>query len=102
MFKPEFYENQQFVYSEGEVIEDIYFLHKGEALFVLPIVNNYPYIKVEEEDHFGIIDIVGYQLQHDKGDLENWWANRNDMKRFFSVQAKTYLECVKLSLPSFN
>jgi hypothetical protein len=85
LFKAEFFENLEFVYSEGDNIEDIYFLHKGAANFVLPIVKNYPYISIEHGDHFGVIDIVGSQLEDDESELDDWFENRNNLKRFFSV-----------------
>jgi hypothetical protein len=68
-------------------VEEIYFLHKGIANYVLPIVENYPYIRVENGDHFGIIDIIGTQLESDRGRLENWFENKSNLKRFFSIQA---------------
>ena len=60
LFKAEFYDEGEYIYNEGEHIENIYFLHSGQANFVLPLANFYPYIKIEEGDHFGIIDIIGY------------------------------------------
>ena len=85
LFKSEFFESSEFVYSEGDKIEDIYFLHKGIANFVLPIVKNYPYIRIEIGDHFGVIDIIGTQLEHDHGRIENWFENKHNLKRFFSI-----------------
>jgi len=79
LFKAEFYDKYEFVYSEGENVEAIYFLHKGQASFVLPIVKNFQYIKIAPGDHFGIIDIVGSQLELDEGNLENWFENRNNL-----------------------
>jgi hypothetical protein len=102
LFKPNFFEKSEFVYSEGDSVHDIYFLHKGTANFVLPIVKNYPYIRIEPGDHFGVIDIIGTQLEHDKGKLENWFENKNNLKRFFSVQASTHLECISISINNLN
>jgi hypothetical protein len=69
---------------------------------VLPIVKNYPYIRIEHGDHFGVIDIIGTQLENDDGMLENWFENKNNLKRFFSVQASSKMECVKFSLTNLN
>ena len=59
LFKAEFYEATESVYSEGDGIHNIYFLHTGVAYFVLPIVHNHPYIEIDPKDHFGVIDIIG-------------------------------------------
>jgi hypothetical protein len=59
LLKPITFEENQYLYLEGEDIRHFYFLLKGEASFVLPSYENTPYIKVTEGGHLGIIDIVG-------------------------------------------
>jgi|LauGreDrversion4_2_1035121.scaffolds.fasta_scaffold121866_2 hypothetical protein len=59
----------EYVYKEGEEIKEskkyylrfnllVYFLVKGVAGYVLPRFDNTVYIKVEEGDHFGHVDLV--------------------------------------------
>jgi CRP-like cAMP-binding protein len=48
----------QFIYNEGEHINFIYFIVKGEAGFVLPRYENAIYILIGQGDHFGLIDML--------------------------------------------
>ena len=85
LFKSEFFETSEFVYSEGDSVDNIFFLHKGTANFVLPIVKNYQYIRIENGDHFGVIDIVGCKLEDDEENLELWYEDSGSLHRFFSI-----------------
>ena len=44
---------------EGDDINNIYFLIKGKAAFVLPSYENTRYINITSGCHFGIMDIIG-------------------------------------------
>ena len=59
LLKPQYYEDREFIISEGDEIKDIHFLVDGDAAFVLPSFKNTKYITIENGDHFGIIDIMG-------------------------------------------
>jgi len=85
LFKTEFYEKSEYVFNEGDNVEDIFFLHEGTANFVLPIMKNYPYIKINSGNHFGVIDIIGCQLEDDEDDLSLWYDDRANLHRFFTI-----------------
>ena len=51
----------QYIYREGDAINNIYFLYKGLAGFALPRHKSY-YIIIEEGETFGVVDIIYDQL----------------------------------------
>lgn len=48
LLKPNSFEENQYIFSEGEDIQSIYFLLKGRASFVLPSYDNVSYIDIKE------------------------------------------------------
>ena len=54
----------QYIYQEGDLINNIYFLYKGLVGFAIPSQKSY-YIIIEEGDTFGVVDIV-YDNQDQK------------------------------------
>jgi hypothetical protein len=57
--RPRWYGEEEFFFKDGEQVENFIFLVTGEAQFVLPEYNNLPYINISNNNHFGLIDIVG-------------------------------------------
>ena len=53
---------KNYIYFEGDDVQDIFFLIKGKAGFVLPKYQNTTYIDINVGAHFGIIDIVESML----------------------------------------
>ena len=49
--------NEEYIYKEGEEIDEIYFLVKGDASYVLPRFDNDPYMDVKTGEHFGHIEL---------------------------------------------
>ena len=49
---------EQYIFYETDPIEEIYFLTKGNAGFVLPFKQNIVYIEILAGDYFGEIDLV--------------------------------------------
>ena len=47
----------QYIYQEGDLINNIYFLYKGLVGFALPRQKSF-YLIIEEGDTFGVVDIV--------------------------------------------
>ena len=73
-------------------------MNNGEAHFVLPMFKNHKYIKVSEGNHFGIVDIVGSQLLIENQDLDQWFGNRNNLIRHFTVMTTSEnIGCLCLS-----
>lgn len=59
LMKPVPFNQKQYIYREGDDVENIYFLIKGSAGFVLPLYDNVKYVGINVGDHFGVIDIIG-------------------------------------------
>ena len=83
LLKPLMLIEDTFVFKEGDGISAIYFLETGEAAYVLPRYDSFPYINIEKGDSFGIIDIVFRTLKQ---------ANEEEvpvtsLKRKFTVQS---------------
>jgi CRP-like cAMP-binding protein len=73
----------QHVFLEGDVVNFIYFILKGESGFVLPRYDNAIYILVTQGDYFGVIDLIPYKEEFGKKvriKKKNW-----DLKRQFTV-----------------
>jgi hypothetical protein len=60
------YNKDQYIFLEGEHINFIYFIVKGEAGFVLPRYNNAIYILIGQGDHFGVTDMLPYKEKNGK------------------------------------
>lgn len=97
LIQAEFQEDQM-IYREGDNVNFVYFLLEGEASFVLAKHNNIQYIKIEQGDCFGTVDLLPYEEKN--GEVKNKSENYNDneIKRQFSVKAnkECQLLCLKL------
>ena len=80
LLRPQFFENNQYIFLEGDEVNGIYFLISGAASFILPSFDNTPYININVGDHFGLIDIVGSAQTCDI-ELEDWYFKRNLLQR---------------------
>ena len=74
-FKPQYFDQDSYIYKEGDEITDIYFLNEGYAHQVIPLYDNQRYVEVSKGDHFGIIDIIGCQIFLENQELDNWFEN---------------------------
>ena len=52
------FQKDQYVFLEGENVNYVFFIMKGESGFVLPRYDNSIYILVCQGDHFGLIDMI--------------------------------------------
>lgn len=59
LLKPQYYTENQNVYTEGDSVSEIFFLIAGECNFVLPSFKNVAYISIKVGNTFGVMDIVG-------------------------------------------
>ena len=80
LLKPRRYPNNGYVYFEGDTVNNIYFLIKGKAGFVLPKYKNTVYIEISVGSHFGIVDIIASILQS-QYDLDNWINHKDLLQR---------------------
>lgn len=101
LLKPQLYGQNEYIYYEGDLIENICFVINGKAAFVLPSYRNSRYITINPGDHFGVIDILGSVSQHDEIDLNNWYDKKSLLKRQFTIQAVEDTECLILSLQNY-
>jgi len=63
----------------------MYFLSKGSCNFVVPNELNYPYLQIQEGEHFGLIDVAGnLKGKYHCFDLTNW-EKAGHMPRLFTV-----------------
>ena len=80
LLKPQFFEINEFVYYEGDEINEIHFLIEGECCFVLPSFNNQNYIQIASGNYFGIIDIIG-SAESMNFEISDWYENKNKLSR---------------------
>jgi hypothetical protein len=74
-------------------------LNEGTAHMVLPLYNNQKYIAIEKGNHFGIIDIIGCQILKENQNLDDWYQNRYQLIRHFSIQVSSVIaDTLTLSL----
>jgi hypothetical protein len=84
LLKPSMYTQNQFFFMDNEGINEIFFLIRGKASFVLPRFKNAQYIKINLGNHFGIIDIVG-SCQIYNFELSEWYKKKAILTRQFTV-----------------
>lgn len=58
---------EEYIYYESDSIENIFFLVKGSAGYVIPFKRNVVYIEIEQGNLFGEIDIVNAALTSNIG-----------------------------------
>lgn len=86
LLKPVPFGAKQYIFREGDDVENIYFLIKGQASFVIPRYENTRYIHLNVGHHFGIIDIIGCQQMKDF-DIDDWIKKRNLIQRQFTIMS---------------
>jgi CRP-like cAMP-binding protein len=102
--KPVHFNSKQYIYREEDDVENIYFLIKGTAGFVLPLYDNAKYVNINVGDHFGVIDIIGCQPKDLDISLVDWiihsWINyKSRLRRQFTVMASHAVEVLTVSIP---
>jgi len=85
---------EQNIYSEGDSINNMYFIEKGSSAFVLPRYQNAAYIVVERGDYFGVIDLV--PMREKDGKYKK--VEGNHLKRIFTVQAEGETDLLALKI----
>lgn len=58
LMKPVKVQKEHYVYTKGAPIDEVYFLVKGKASFVLPNSDDMPYVNIHPNDYIGDIDYV--------------------------------------------
>jgi CRP-like cAMP-binding protein len=83
------FQKDQYVFMEGENVNYIYFILKGESAFVLPRFDNTIYILICEGDYFGVIDLIPYEEGQCGKKVKSKKKDAWDMTRKFTVQSVT-------------
>jgi len=94
------YENQQYIYQEGDRIDQIFFHIEGDMYYVEPRLVNKAFAKIEVGSSFGLMDIVGDEKDFCSVDLVDWLNQYNQMTRRFTVQTFTDSEILCFSVPN--
>jgi hypothetical protein len=87
----------EYIYSEGEEANMIYFMLSGKANYVLPSFDNVGYIEIDIGDHFGILDIIGSAINNNLS-VSKWYDNKNILIRQFTIMALNNVEMLNLSI----
>jgi hypothetical protein len=96
LLKPSYYAEMEYIYSEGEEANMIYFMLSGKANYVLPSFDNVGYIGIDIGDHFGIIDIIGSAINNNIP-VSKWYDNKIMLIRQFTIMAFNSVEMLNLS-----
>lgn len=65
LLKPAIYDEQEYIFFDGDEISCVNFMKQGDCGFVLARHQNIKYIDITPGNAFGIIDIVGSMLNSD-------------------------------------
>jgi CRP-like cAMP-binding protein len=60
------FQKDQYIFLEGDIVNYIFFILKGESGFVLPRYDNAMYILITQGDYFGVIDLIPYKEEFGK------------------------------------
>ena len=101
MLKPICVQEDEYVYTEGDEVNCIYFLKVGSVGFVLPRHHNIKYCDYPEGAHFGVLDIISSCYKHNIP-LEEWQMNLDKMKREFTVMSQKISEILSLSIKDLD
>ena len=93
------YAEDEYLFRDGDQVEQFFFMKSGGAQFTLPEWDNLPYINIAKYNHFGFIDLVASSLKEDFP-LSEWWANYHSLKRGFSIRATERTEVFFLTFES--
>lgn len=76
------FQGDEYIYTKGSLIDEIFFLVKGKVGLVIPEFDDISYVNIHPNDYFGDIDYV---------------CKDNDGKRQFTVKALDNCEVYQLS-----
>ncbi|CDW80054.1 cation channel family protein [Stylonychia lemnae] len=103
LLKPFYVQQNEYIYKEGDEIQEIYFIEKGEAGFVLQRFNNAIYIDIEGGDHFGHLDLVyDPKILNIQIKVKQNTVNGKDLFRRFTIQAVKNCDLHLLSLDNID
>lgn len=70
--QPQWYDEGEFYFFEDDDVEEMFFLIKGQAEFVLPQYSDQAYLHIAHNNHFGLVDVIGSSLKHNFN-MKEWW-----------------------------
>lgn len=72
LMQPQWYDEGEFYFFEDDDVEEMFFLIKGQAEFVLPQYSDQAYLHIAHNNHFGLVDVIGSSLKHNFN-MKEWW-----------------------------
>ena len=100
--RPVHFQEQEYIFKEGENVTEVCFLVSGLAGFVLPRFDNTVYIRIEAGDHFGHTDIILDDLSEADGTsfyhIPEKPIKSKDFIRRFTTQSLIDCEMMQLSV----
>lgn len=78
LLKPLMLGENQYIFLEGDEVNMIYFMVRGDASYVLPSFENVRYINVKVGDHFGVMDIPS-SAEKQEFPLDDWFEKKNQL-----------------------
>lgn len=81
LFKPIIIQQDRYVYFEGDPVDCIYFVKKGDCGMVLPKHENTRYVDYKVGNTFGVVDIIGSTLSQENMELDEWFLRKDLLKR---------------------
>jgi hypothetical protein len=77
LFKPLVIDEGKYTYFEGDHVDCIHFIMKGECFMVLPKHDNTKYVKIGVGDVMGVTDIIGSAIKSQDFELEDWFSKKD-------------------------
>ena len=77
LFKPLVIDEGKYTYFEGDHVDCIHFIMKGECAMVLPKHDNTKYVKIGVGDVMGVTDIIGSAIKSNDFDLDDWFSKKD-------------------------
>ena len=77
LFKPLVIDEGKYTYFEGDCVDCIHFIMKGECCMVLPKHDNTKYVKIGVGDVMGVTDIIGSAIKSQDFELEDWFSKKD-------------------------
>ena len=77
LFKPLVIDEDKYIYFEGDHVDCVHFIKKGECSMVLPKHSNTKYINIGVGDIIGVTDIIGSAVKNDEIQLEDWFSKKD-------------------------
>ena len=97
LFKANVVCENEFIFVEGDGIDNLYILQEGVCGYVLA-KSNFKYINVTKGYIFGFVDIISSILENEDVSNEDWISRPDKMQRGFTAMASEHAKLWSLSI----